>query len=71
MKRKRSTQQAPSSPTNQHMGEVQENKKEEIFCLKKKRKEDDASNEMEEVEEERKPTPYVVMTGLRTMIMSK
>jgi hypothetical protein len=63
MKRKRSTQQAPSSPINQYKSEGQENKEEKICPLKKKRKEYDASDEMEGVEEERYSTPYLMETG--------
>ncbi len=38
--------------------------------MKKKRKEDDACNEMEEVEEERYSAPYIVKTGLRSILMN-
>jgi hypothetical protein len=48
MKRKRITQQVPSSPIDRQKSEEQENMEEKIFSLKKKRKENDASNEMEE-----------------------
>ncbi len=38
--------------------------------FEEERKEDDASNEMEQVEEERYSTPYVVKTRLRAMVMN-